>query len=69
MGEKIVRRDAGVKSLSATRSAGYPRPEPFDRLKALSSIDGLGSKTSHGIHVGESKGSVCSQHFAHLNVA
>ena len=26
-----------------------PRPEPFDRLKALSSIEGLGSKASLGL--------------------
>ena len=54
--KKIVKRDTGVESLSLTRSAAPPRPEPFDRLKALSSIEGLGSKASHGIYAIESKG-------------
>jgi hypothetical protein len=33
-------------STESTHSAAHPRPEPFDRLKALSLIEGLGSKAS-----------------------
>jgi len=35
-----------------------PRPELLDRLKALSSIEGLGSKASPGFWAGESRGSL-----------
>jgi hypothetical protein len=38
-----------------------PRPEPFDRIKALSSIEGLGSKASPSLQAGQSSGS-----FPHL---
>jgi len=31
-------------------------PEPSHRLKALSSIEGLGSRAGSGIYAGESKG-------------
>jgi len=36
--------------------AAHPRPEPFGRLKALSSIEGFGSKASFSLHAGKSKG-------------
>ena len=43
----------GVKRL--TYSAAHPRPEPFDRLKALSSIEGLGSNASPAFESGVRK--------------
>jgi hypothetical protein len=34
-----------------------PRPEPFDKLKVLSSIEGIGLKASPGLQAGKSRGS------------
>jgi len=33
-------------------STAHPRPEPFDRLNALSLIEGLGSKANPGLQDG-----------------
>jgi hypothetical protein len=43
-GSNSVFQDGVVSAAQGEPRA--PRPEPFDRLKALSSIEGLGSKVS-----------------------